>query len=225
MSLSMKVFVLGRPGSGKSTAARRMNYLLEQNDRRVRHINDYEILYEMFLADKQHVKFRATDHNGFDAIDLTVMDCALQQVEERAQASLGEVGTVVTIEFARNNYRKALKQFSLEFLKDAYFLFLDADIETCLRRVHERVESPTTSDDHPSFSEDIFRRYYARENRKYMAHRLQEELGLLHEVKVISNTGTFANFMSHIEKYVEDILTEEEQQNIALPKRHLPVSV
>jgi adenylate kinase family enzyme len=218
----MKVFVLGRPGSGKSTAARRINSLLAQNSWRVRHINDYEILREMFLADKQHRQFRATEHNGFDAIDLTVMDSALREVEVRAQKSLLEVDAI-TIEFARNDYRKALKQFTPDFLKDAYFLFLDADIETCLRRVHERVECVTSIDDHPSFSDAIFRKYYARENREYMAHCLQREAGLARKVKVINNISTFGNFMTRIEKYAAEILQEEawRRQQISLQKKRV----
>ena len=217
----MKVFVLGRPGSGKSTAARRINSLLAQNSWRVRHINDYEILREMFLADKQHIQFRATEHNGFDAIDLTVMDSALREVEERAKRLL-EVNAV-TIEFARNDYRKALKQFTPAFLKDAYFLFLDADIETCLRRVHERVEYATSIDDHPSFSDTIFKEYYARENREYMAHCLQREAGLSRKVKVINNISTFGNFMARVEKCAAEILKEEawQRQQISLQKKRV----
>jgi|SRR5450755_13009 adenylate kinase family enzyme len=217
----MKVFVLGRPGSGKSTAARHMNYLFTQSGWRVRHINDYEILREMFLADKQHIQFRATEHNGFDAIDLTVMDSALREVEERAKRLL-EVNAV-TIEFARNDYRKALKQFTPAFLKDAYFLFLDADIETCLRRVHERVEHATSIDDHPSFSDTIFKEYYARENREYMAHCLQREAGLSRKVKVINNISTFGNFMARVEKCAAEILKEEawQRQQISLQKKRV----
>lgn len=217
----MKVFVLGRPGSGKSTAARHMNSLFKQGGWRVKHINDYEILREMFLADKQHLQFRATEHNGFDAIDLTVMDSALREVEERAKRLL-EVDAV-TIEFARNDYRKALKQFTPAFLKDAYFLFLDADIETCLRRVHERVACATSIDDHPSFSDTIFREYYARENREYMAHCLQREAGLSRKVKVINNTSTFGNFMARVEKCAAEILKEEawQRQQISLQKKRV----
>ncbi len=219
----MKVFVLGRPGSGKSTAARHMNYLFAQSGWRVRHINDYEILREMFLADKQHLQFRATEHNGFDAIDLTVMDSALRKVESRARKSLSDVDAV-TIEFARNDYRKALKQFTPDFLKDAYFLFLDADIETCLRRVHERVERATSVDDHPSFSDAIFREYYARENREYMAYCLQREAGLSRKVKVINNISTFGNFMARLEKCVAEMLKEEawRQQQISIQKKRVP---
>lgn len=206
--MRVKVFVLGRPGSGKSTAARQMKHLFRQNGCLARHINDYEILREMFLEDIQHLKFQPTEHNGFDAIDLTVMDIALQKVQEKVQECLSSVD-VVTIEFARNDYREALQQFDPTFLKDAYFLFLDADIETCLRRVHERVERSTSGDDHPSFSDDLFRSYYDKENREYMIHRLQKEFDICKQVKVINNTGPFEDFVTHVEQFANTILEQE----------------
>jgi adenylate kinase family enzyme len=206
--MGVKVFVLGRPGSGKSTAAQRVNCLLRQNGWIARHINDYDILHEMFLEDIQHLKFRPTEHNGFDAIDLTVMDIALQKVEGKVQECLSSVD-VVTIEFARNDYRMALQQFDPAFLKNAYFFFLDADIETCLRRVHERVERSASIDDHPSFSDDVFRSYYDKENGEYMLHCLQREFGIRKQVKVINNTGSFKDFVTYVEQFANAILEQE----------------
>jgi thymidylate kinase len=206
--MSAKVFVLGRPGSGKSTAARRVKQFLTQKGWIARHINDYEILRKMFLADTQRVRFQATEQNGFDAIDLTVMDIALQEVEAEACSYLPLVN-LVTIEFARNDYREALQQFSASFLKDAHFLFLDADIETCLRRVHERVTNSNSIDDHPSFSDTIFRNYYQKENGTYMATCLHREFGLHKQVKIINNTGPLDDFMRRIEQVADEIFRQE----------------
>jgi len=174
----------------------------------VKHFNDYDILLEMFLADTEHKKFRPTPHNGFDATDFTVFDDALKDLEQRVLKEIDQVD-LVTIEFARDDYRTALKQFSTTFLQNSYFLFLDADIETCLRRVHERVESAETSDDHPSFSDDIFRWYYARDNRQYMAYRLPVELGIRKFVKVIDNRGPLSHFLHSIEQCADELLHYE----------------
>jgi adenylate kinase family enzyme len=206
--MKAKIFVLGRPGSGKSTAARQVNCLLERKGWTARHINDYEILREMFLADTQHLKFQPTEHNGFDATDLTVMDIALQKVERKVRRCSSLVD-LVTIEFARNDYREALKQFNPTFLQDAYFLFLDADIETCLLRVHERVKRSTSIDDHPSFSDDIFRRYYDKEHGAYMTHCLQREFNISKQVKVINNTGPFTYFVTAVEQFANAIFEQE----------------
>jgi adenylate kinase family enzyme len=206
--MSAKVFVLGRPGSGKSTAARHVKWFLMQREWTARHINDYTILHKMFLADTQQIKFRATEHNGFDAIDLTVMDIALQKVEAEVHTCLPSVD-LVTIEFARNDYREALQQFAPSFLRDAYFLFLDADIETCLQRVHERVMCSNSIDDHPSFSDAIFRCYYQKENGAYMAACLRKEFSLQKQVKVINNTGSLDDFIHCIEQFADEIFRQE----------------
>jgi adenylate kinase family enzyme len=208
--MGVKVFVLGRPGSGKSTAARHLNYLMRCQEWSVKHFNDYDILWEMFLADTEHKKFRPTPHNGFDATDFTVFDDALKELEKRVQAEVEQVN-LLTIEFARDDYRMALKQFSTEFLQDSYFLFLDADIETCLRRVHERVEHAETDDDHPSFSDDIFRWYYARDNRLYMANHLPKELGIHKLAKVIDNTGPLPEFLKYIKRFANDMMRCENE--------------
>ncbi|MBA2395959.1 MAG: AAA family ATPase [Ktedonobacteraceae bacterium] len=206
--MSAKVFVLGRPGSGKSTAARQVKRFLMQREWTTRHINDYEILRKMFLADTQQIRFRPTEHNGFDAIDLTVMNIALQEVEAEAHPCLSATD-LVTIEFARNDYREALQQFTPSFLKDAYFLFLDADIETCLQRVHERVLHSKSIDDHPSFSDTIFRNYYQKENGAYMAACLQKEFSLHKHVKVINNTGSLNDFKHSVEQFAHEIFNQE----------------
>jgi len=200
----VKVFVLGRPGSGKSTATRHLNHLMRHQDWRVKHFNDYDILWEMFLADTEHKKFQPTPHNGFDATDFTVFDDALKDLEKRARTYMEHVD-LLTIEFARDDYRMALKQFSADFLQDAYFLFLDADIETCLRRVHERVEHSETNDDHPWFSDDIFRWYYARDNKRYMAEHLKVEFGIHKLVRVIENSGPLPRFIHRIEQFADEL--------------------
>lgn len=206
--MGVKVFVLGRPGSGKSTAAHHLNHLFQCQNRSAQHFNDYDILLEMFLADTEHKKFRATEHNGFDAIDLSVLDDALKILETRIQREAA-TADLVTIEFARDDYREALRQFSPAFLKDAYILFLDADLETCIRRVHDRVEHAVTDDDHPSFSDDIFRWYYARDNKPYMSRFLRTEFGIRKAVKIIDNTGSLTSFLNSIELFANGLFVQE----------------
>ena len=204
----VKVFVLGRPGSGKSTAARWLRQIPQRHDWSVVHFNDYDILREMFLADIHHEKFHPTEHNGFDAIDFSVFDHALQELEKRVLQVKPSVH-MITIEFARDDYREALKNFSPAFLRDAYFLFLDVDLEICLRRVHERVECAVSADDHPSFSEEIFRSYYGREHKLYMYRRLQKEFKLEKPVKILDNEGSLADFKKMIEHFAYDVLEQE----------------
>jgi adenylate kinase family enzyme len=208
MSNCVTVFVLGRPGSGKSTAAQLLNRSFAQQGWSTSHINDYSILQRMFLEDTEHRRFRPTENNGFDAIDLSVLDITLHEVED--QALMRQHTThCVTIEFARDNYQHALKQFSTDFVRDAYFLFLDADLETCLQRVHKRVEYPTSTDDHPSYSDEVFRCYYQSDNRLYIENELQQDFQLRKKIAIISNTSSLVVYRRQVKQFAQLILKQE----------------
>src|SRR5689334_6970588 len=118
--MAVKVFILGRPGSGKTTAARHVVKLVQSNNCLARHFNDYEILRAMFHSDYEHKKFRPTEHNGFDVLDFSVLDTALQDIEKSVQELISSLDLITTIEFARDDYSKAFKHFSSNFLREAY---------------------------------------------------------------------------------------------------------
>jgi adenylate kinase family enzyme len=208
MSNCVTVFVLGRPGSGKSTAAQLLNRSFAQQGWSTSHINDYGILQQMFLEDTEHKRFRPTENNGFDAIDVSVLDVALHEVE-RQTLTRQHTTHCVTIEFARNNYHNALEQFSAEFVRNTYFLFLDVDLETCLQRVHKRVEHPTSTDDHPSYSDELFRCYYHSDNRLYIENYLQPDFQITKNIEVISNTGSLEIYRQQVKQFAQLILRQE----------------
>ncbi len=152
----VKIFIVGRPGCGKSQAARYIEELLKREKLSVARVNDYTILKAMFESDTEGKQFHPTvDRKGFDVIDFSVLDIALKNAEQQAKKDLRS-HNVVIIEFARDDYNIALKQFSKKFLKNAYFLFIDSGIETCIQRICERVKHQRTSDDY-NVSERIIR--------------------------------------------------------------------
>src|SRR5437764_11643264 len=121
-----KVFVLGLPGSGKSTAARYIEKLAQRNNWSPIRFNDYDILYQWFQADKEGRIFSATEHCGFDVHDHSIFDEALKEVEKRVvgrEKVAPEENQLIIIEFARDDYCKALGLFSPTFLRNASFLF------------------------------------------------------------------------------------------------------
>lgn len=214
--MNVKLFVLGRPGSGKSTAASYIKRLFALRGYTTHHINDYTILQAMFHADVEHKQFRPTANNGFDAIDLSVMDTALHEVERNAEEWL-PFTNLVTIEFARDNYHHALRQFHPDFLRDAHILFMDADIETCLRRVHQRVEHAASTDDHPSFSDDIFRRYYGPDNRAYMSYYVQQAFKMRKLVQVIDNRCSLEECIQQVDQFAHAVFEYEMSFSISPP--------
>ena len=215
--MKAKVFIVGRPGSGKSTAARCIAMWAKDFGYLTRHINDYEILKEMFRADTEHKKFRPTEHGGFDAIDLSVLDAALKEVEGKVQECLSSHPMhLVTIEFARDDYHDAFKQFTPAFLENAYFLYTDADIDTCLQRVHKRVACPASIDDHPSFSDDLFRYHYSKDNTPYMKYQLQGNFNVKKKIEIIENIGSLPQFVRAIGQFMCDLLEWEAHIHVSI---------
>jgi adenylate kinase family enzyme len=213
----VKVFILGRPGSGKSAAARHIAALAQNYGWVSTRVNDYEILQAMFRAEKLYQfvtklrRFRAIKHGGFDIIDPTVLDETLVEVEKRVRdltLSLEREGFII-IEFARGDYRAALAQIGQDVLQNAYFLFINSDMTSCIRRIDKRIDHPATADDH-FVSAEAIKRYYYEDNRAFMSSQFAVEYNILHEkVQVIDNAGTLRSFHKQVYEFAEAILERE----------------
>jgi len=142
--MALKVFLLGHPGSGKSAASRHIQHCINQyhpNWSTIRY-NDYDILHGMFLYEKRYLtnsqenQFSETKHGGFNVVDFNVLDIALKELNDRVQQRYDPLkDELIIIEFARDDCIRALQQFSSSFLEDAYFLFIETDIQMAVCQV------------------------------------------------------------------------------------------
>src|ERR1700751_5396524 len=128
----VKLFILGLPGSGKSTISQYISEYASDRHWSTMHFYDYSILCQMFKEDSGR-QFRPTGYDGFDVLDLSAIDRALQQLEHVVSRylSISHFEEIILIEFSRNNYEQAFRIFSQEILKDAYFLHLNVDLDIC----------------------------------------------------------------------------------------------
>ena len=213
--MAVKLFILGFPGSGKSTAFRYVNHYLtqQQNGWSAVRINDYDILKEMFRADSEHKQFRPTEHGGFDVIDISVFDDALQVAREKVEELMSIASDqLVVIEFSRNDYRKAFGRFGPDLLLDAYFLYLEVDEKTCQNRLKARITNPPTLDNH-FVSEYILEAYY-KDTLPYLPSGLKADFGIGElRILVIDNNGDIADLLTQIEEFVATILEREGRGN------------
>jgi len=206
--MAVKLFVLGLPGSGKSSVARYISTYARDRQWSTTHINDYAILYRMFQEDTEGKQFKPAGHGGFDVLDLTVFDTALKRLERQVSTyfSSAKSDEIILIEFARKDYQKAFHQFSSAFLQGAYFLYLTVDIKTCKRRIRERIAHPLTPDDH-FVSDYIFREYYNKDNGQEIPHVLERDFGVDEQrVMVIDNTCTLQEASPKINSFIDFII-------------------
>jgi hypothetical protein len=114
----------------------------------------------MFLEDLtrdiRERRFAATTFGGFNTIDLDVLDAALIRLEQivksfHAELLIPHKLVFTVIEFSRNDYLRAFKQFSPDFMENACFIYLDTEIDKGKNRVYKRIskrDEYKTKDDH-----------------------------------------------------------------------------
>jgi adenylate kinase family enzyme len=207
----VKVFFLGRPGSGKTTAMYHLLALARQRNYSALSIDDYNILLHMSQQDSHHTQFRSTTFGGFDVLDPEVFDIALDVLEQQVQkmTTLEEDG-IITIEFARNDYAQTLSKFSPEFLKDSYVFFVDADLDTCIERIYQRVTSPFTPSNH-FVSDYIMHTYYNHENWSYVSSDVKTAHHIYKGVQTFRNTGNVPSLLHTVEDFAEQLFQAEFQ--------------
>lgn len=208
--MPVKLFILGLPGSGKSAIARQIiKYVFEKYQLRTYRFNDYGILKTMSDYDTDR-QFKPAKFGGFDVLNLIVFDIALKRLEEMVNFTIDVEDLVraemFLVEFSRNDYQKAFRQFKQAFFQDAYFIHLDTNVEICKQRVNDRVAHPAYEDDYP-VSEYIFERYYYADDGSSIADILAKEYGIdKWRVLTIDNNRSLELVSRSIEPFIYSIL-------------------
>lgn len=206
----VKIFVLGRSGSGKTTAIKQMCWLAKRDGYDALFVKDYPILYKMFQEDRDYRQFVPASHGGFKVVDFDAFDNALIEVEKQVQEYVNSdrYNGIVIIEFARRDYQQVLKKFTSEFLRDSYFFFVESPVEICIERINNRITLPAAADRH-YVPEEMMRTYFAKDNLAYMASQFGEEYSISKDVVTCSNTDTLKCFLEHVSAFYDAISRKE----------------
>jgi gluconate kinase len=201
------VFLLGRPGSGKSMIARLIEMFADDRGWSTHYMNDYEYLQEMFLQEKagctslERRNFRLAgpeECNGFDVMNFSVLDKVLEKMRREVESESSEEDNILfLIEFARDSYHDALQLFGSNLLQDAHLLYLDVDLESCIERNHRRF-------DH-FISDVIMRTYYREDDWSRVMYNLQYNW----DKCIIRNSGTLQDLEQEVKEWVDIHLKRE----------------
>ena len=206
------IFVFGYSGSGKTTAAHCVEMLTREKGEKwsATRFNDYAIMYEWFIKGIGHQRFSRTEHGGFDILIPEIYDLAIKALIRIIREHKPSEHELMIIDFARCDYSSSLALLGKDLLQPAYFLFLKADLETCVQRVHQRVRNPLTIDDHfvPSSVFECFRQH----DKDYIDSTvsvLKTMYGVEEQkIKVIENDAEPQNLYNELEKLVDCIKSD-----------------
>lgn len=209
-----KLFMLGDPGSGKSTIARHIVDHFASQDVPTQHVSDYVILQDMCRKDTKSQQFQVVKHKGFFVKDCFVYDIALQQLVEQVQEKCSKDNELIIIEFARSNYVDAFSLISDDFLKNSSFLFLNVAIPTCWERICQRTLSPQFGDDH-FVPKDVFKRYTDKDNEHYLAqvnsYLVEKRRITSSNIKIVVNNASWERNAGYVYQAVDELLISTER--------------
>jgi len=204
------VFLLGRPGCGKSFVYETIVRSLMETGKyeRVKRMDDFPILKELLGKDttfKRHVR----KAGGFEVTDWTIVDEVLATINRRLPA-VKKKNDLVFVEFARDNYLSALKNFSASTFAKALVLYIYCPFEICLARNEKRFKERKGSvlDDH-IVPPDLMNTYYRADDIEEIYLKNREKLNgfFTADYIVIDNSKESVTFLiNQFDAVIEKIL-------------------
>ena len=171
------VFLLGRPGCGKSAIYRALEQRIREAGlaKEVMRMDDFPVLKELLDRDvefKRHYK----KEGGFVVTDFTLLDDVLKEMNTKLKA-LQKAGRVIFVEFARDKYANALKNFDRGVLDRSLLLYIYCPFDLCVARNVRRFKEAKgkSVDDHIAPS-DIMEKYYRHDDYEELFLKSETEL-------------------------------------------------
>jgi len=135
-----KIFLLGRPGSGKTTVARAIQDAVKSAGapRAVKWVSDATYLWRVFRASGVgNESVEPTEDGGYFIKDATLYQKALQNLARRAKRAETRAALII-LEFSRGNYVEALDLLAQKGVQPDLIVYLDVDFEIAIHRNRRR---------------------------------------------------------------------------------------
>jgi len=165
------VFLIGRPGCGKSIVYKLLSEQLRARGYKgeLMRIDDFPILKRIFEQDVGQKRHRRFPEGGMKITDDRVWDDLSMALNEQA-LKLQSPGRLLFIEFSRDSYVRAFRQFSPEVMRDSVILYIDAPFDLCLERNARRAREEKGLDAHLVSREEMEETYLHDDHEELQKH-------------------------------------------------------
>jgi len=166
------VFLIGKPGCGKSAVYRILEEELRSRgyDGELKRIDDFPVLQKIFDTDTEYKRHRPAPEGGVKVTDDTIWDDLSRALNEQA-LELQAPDRLLFIEFSRDNYVRAFKNFSSEVLKNSLVVYIDCPWDVCWERNARRAREEEGLDAHLVSREEM-EKTYARDDHEELSRHV-----------------------------------------------------
>jgi len=143
------VFLIGRPGCGKSIVYKLLAEQLRSRGYRgeLMRVDDFPILKRIFEQDVEQKRHRRFPGGGMKITDDKIWDDLSMALNEQA-LKLQSPNRLLFIEFSRDSYARAFRHFSPDVMRDSVILYIDAPFDLCWERNARRAREEKGLDAH-----------------------------------------------------------------------------
>ena len=165
------VFLIGRPGCGKSIVFKLLAEQLRSRGYRgeLMRVDDFPILKRIFEQDVEQKRHRRFPGGGMKITDDKIWDDLSMALNEQA-LKLQSPDRLLFIEFSRDSYARAFRHFSPEVMRDSVILYIDAPFDLCWERNARRAREEKGLDAHLVSREEMELTYLHDDHEELKKH-------------------------------------------------------
>jgi adenylate kinase family enzyme len=203
------VFLLGRPGCGKSALYRELEKrILESGQAKTfERVDDFPKVWAKLLGDdalekegKERIYSKRTDDGGYLLNDDDFLNDILKEVNSDV-LRIDKPDHMIFLEFARPNYVEAIQYFDKSILDDCIAIYMEVNFELCWARNVARHEAAIAKDgdDHLVGREAMEELFLHDDQHAFVQYMKDQHIPVL----VVNNE---ADGEEHLRKQVEELL-------------------
>jgi adenylate kinase family enzyme len=202
------VFLLGRPGCGKSALYRELGRRILDSGQPItfERVDDFPKVWAKFLEDdalenegKERIYSRPTDDGDY----LVTNDCLMNDILKEVNADVlrnSKPHHVIVIEFARTSYVDAIQNFDRSILDRSLAVYVQVAFDICWARNVARHQAAIIEggDDHLTSREEMERTYRHDDQDAFVQYMRDQNMPVL----VVNNESEGEE---HLKEQVEEL--------------------